>query len=403
MKNLLNIPLMILTFMVSCGFYSCSDNPVVSWKSETGQAVNEHFILNVYIENSGSMDGYMCSGSQLKDAVYSYVSALDSYADTTALNYINSVVIPYKGGVKSFIKDLNPLSFKKAGGNTANSDITNMLEKIISANDTNVVSIFVSDCILDVPEDDASKYFHLKKIELKNALVKGLNKNKNLSIEILRLKSAFTGRYFYNHGFEKLEDVERPYYMWVIGDKSKLATLHKKVPYSGNLEHGYENIFSWSTPSNVDFEICNKHGMASNDIILRNVEKDDKYHFFIKVNMKNTLQDDTVLCSTQYYKKNNSFIDIEGVSMISSKEKNYTHILDVALSPIYNSAAENIVFLAPTYPSWGSEVNDDTGNDIKSNLNKTTGIKYLLEGIANAYKDKNELFSLKFVINKNKK
>ena len=32
--------------------------------------------LNVYVENSGSMNGYMCNGSNLKDAVYDYVSDL---------------------------------------------------------------------------------------------------------------------------------------------------------------------------------------------------------------------------------------------------------------------------------------------------------------------------------------
>ena len=50
------------------------------------------------------MDGYMCDGAELKDAIYGYVSKLNSFSDTTELNYINSQIIPYKKGLKSFIR-----------------------------------------------------------------------------------------------------------------------------------------------------------------------------------------------------------------------------------------------------------------------------------------------------------
>ena len=39
--------------------------------------------VKLYIENSGSMDGYMFAGSELKDAVYSYISGLSTHSDTT--------------------------------------------------------------------------------------------------------------------------------------------------------------------------------------------------------------------------------------------------------------------------------------------------------------------------------
>lgn len=37
-------------------------------------------------------------------------------------------------------------------------------------------------------------------------------------------------------------------------------------------------------------------------------------------------------------------------------------------------------------PDWVIESNDDSGIDINDNLNKTTGIKYLINGVADAYK-----------------
>ena len=40
------------------------------------------------------MDGYMCDGSQLKDAVSDYISDLNRNTSATELYYINSKVIP---------------------------------------------------------------------------------------------------------------------------------------------------------------------------------------------------------------------------------------------------------------------------------------------------------------------
>ena len=44
------------------------------------------------------------------------------------------------------------------------------------------------------------------------------------------------------------------------------------------------------------------------------------------------------------------------------------------------------------------EVNDDSGKDIKKNIEKTTGIKYLVQGIADAYKKQQQLGEFKFVV-----
>ena len=399
MKN--NFISLICTLNIALLFLLCScETPVVSWNSSTIEKTEDNFSLKVYVENSGSMNGYMCDGSELKDAVYGYISALDSHADTTSLFYINSKVISYKKNLQSFIRDLNPISFQQAGGSIAHSDISEMFTNILANMKKDDVSFFISDCILDVPNGDAMKFFHNKKIELRNAIVKGLRINENLAIEILRLESTFNGRYFYTHGSVNLNNVKRPYFIWIIGDKSKLATIKSKVPFS-EIEHGYQNLFSWSTPSVVKFEICNKQGRVFNKLPLRNTESDGKYHFFIKTNLKNTLQDSAVPCNLKYYKKHNPFLTIESVSAISENETDYTHIMDISLSAKYKPSSESITFYAPVLPSWVEKFNDDKGLNIQSNMDKTTGIKYLIEGISDAYKNKNELFKIQFVINRN--
>ena len=56
----------IIVFLnISCG----SRNVTVTWDSVQQPVLSNNFNLKVYIENSGSMDGYMCNGSELKDAI----------------------------------------------------------------------------------------------------------------------------------------------------------------------------------------------------------------------------------------------------------------------------------------------------------------------------------------------
>ena len=58
---------------------SCSgDEIIVNSDNNPNQISDIKPILKVYIENSGSMDGYMCDGSQLKDAIFDYVSDLST-------------------------------------------------------------------------------------------------------------------------------------------------------------------------------------------------------------------------------------------------------------------------------------------------------------------------------------
>ena len=47
------------------------------------------------------------------------------------------------------------------------------------------------------------------------------------------------------------------------------------------------------------------------------------------------------------------------------------------------------------------KVNDDSGSDIRKNMDKTTGIKYLIKGVSDAYKDYTNLATIDFKIKNN--
>jgi hypothetical protein len=396
-KLLVKVLLVSIIFLnISCG----SRDVTVTWSSIEGSAQSNNFKLKVFIENSGSMDGYMCPGSELKDAVYSYASSLSSYADTTELNYINSRIIPYRYDMRRFIKDLDPYHFHVAGGNTSNSDISAMFESILNQTDDHTVSIFVSDCILDVPNGDSMDFFENRSIDIRNAFTKHLNKHSDLGVEIFRLESTFDGRYYYSRGSELLNNVKRPYYMWVIGNKNILAHLNKQVPPFTEIKHGIKNYFAFSTNSNIPFEITNTKNIAKGNQCVPTKNSDGDYEFLIKTNLRSTLQGADVLANPSNYATITSGIIVNGITELpNSSTSSFTHIINVIITNTSKSYAEKIT-LKPLYaPSWLEEANDDTGKDVKKNMNKTTGIKYLVQGVADAYKKQEQLVDFKFVVN----
>ena len=90
---------------------------------------------------------------------------------------------------------------------------------------------------------------------------------------------------------------------------------------------------------------------------------------------------------------------INGVTELSGSSSSlYSHIISVIITNTNKSFAERITLKPLSVPTWLEEVNDDTGKDIKKNLDKTTGIKYLIKGVADAYKKQKLLAEFKFVV-----
>jgi hypothetical protein len=302
--------------------------------------------------------------------------------------------------MRRFIKDLDPYHFHVAGGNTSNSDIAAMFESVLNQTDDHTVSIFVSDCILDVPNGDSMDFFENRSIDIRNAFTKHLNKHSDLGVEIFRLESTFDGRYYYSAGSELLRNVKRPYYMWVIGNKNILAHLNKQVPPFTEIKHGIKNYFAFSTNSNIPFEITNTKNIAKGNQCVPTKNSDGDYEFLIKTNLRSTLQGADVLANPSNYATITSGIIVNGITELpNSSTSLFTHIINVIITNTSKSYAERIT-LKPLYaPDWLEEANDDSGRDIRNNINKTTGIKYLVQGVADAYKKQEQLVDFKFVVN----
>ena len=395
MNKKLLIPIVICTIIVIAVISTCvggGSKIKLQWNAVLPpEEINDSIELKVYVENSGSMDAYMCAGSNLKDAVFDYVSDLKRLTTSCSLYYINSKIILYNGELKSYIKDLDPQSFARAGGNRGNTDLRDIIEKIIRANGKQTVSVFVSDCILDIPEN-AIDFFGNCQVSIKNTFNEALSANPDLGVEIIKLDSKFDGYWYCGHNRELLKDAKRPYYIWIIGSQKYLAEFNKKVPIE-NIIGGIKEYSAYAAPQKIPFDM-NRSTYVTNHSGKINVE--------ILVNLRGSLQSSDLYKNTAQYKSANpSQVTVISACEITDASSPYSHVITLEIDNPETLKHETLTFSYPYLATWVSNSDDTTGTNVKANLDRTTGLMALIKGIAEAYKNSTTYGSVSFEL-KNK-
>ena len=395
MNKKLLIPIVICTIIVIAVISTCvggGSKIKLQWNAVLPpEEINDSIELKVYVENSGSMDAYMCAGSNLKDAVFDYVSDLKRLTTSCSLYYINSKVILYNGELKSYIKDLTPQSFARAGGNRGNTDLRDIIEKIIRANGKQTVSVFVSDCILDIPEN-AIDFFGNCQVSIKNTFNEALSATPDLGVEIIKLDSKFDGYWYCGHNRELLKDAKRPYYIWIIGSQKYLAEFNKKVPVE-NIIGGIKEYSAYAAPQKIPFDM-NRSTYVTNHSGKINVE--------ILVNLRGSLQNSDLYKNTAQYKSANpSQVTVISVCEITDASSPYSHVITLEIDNPETLKLETLTFSYPYLATWVSNSDDTTGTNVKENLDRTTGLMALIKGVAEAYKNSTTYGSVSFEL-KNK-
>ncbi len=383
-----------VSFVFICTFEACSTEKIEVGVVEkpVSMEIPDSVSLRVYVENSGSMDGYMCDGSHLKDAVYDYISQLGMTCSTVELNYINTQIIQRGDDQDSFIRTLNPMEFKNAGGNRKNSNLSAMFEMILEQQNENTVSVFVSDCILDIDKNKSpSAFFGNTQVKMRNIFHKARQKQPSLSVEVARLESLFDGKWWCGSNNFDLNDVKRPYYIWVMGSKDILAKINSTIPLS-DIMHGITHYCAFVPEQNVPVELVNTSFQLGGN---------NKISLQALANLSTSLQEDDVLTDTLFYTSSKKQVSLQAINKIVKKDSPYTHALIMEVDNPQKLTEFNIVVDYPTFPLWAEDerYNDETGVWNETKLESTTGIRCLLQGVAEAYNNAHPVTKIDFLIN----
>jgi hypothetical protein len=373
-------------------------------------------IINVYLENSGSMDGYVNGPTDFENAVYDYLSDLQ-FADLGIksgsknelnLNYINSKVLMQRPDVEEFIRALEPNNFRIKGGNRGISDISNIIDTILSQTGPREVSVFISDCIFSPgnkykKRDNADEYLKAQEISIRGRIRQQIIERPNFSIVMLRLLSEFDGIYYNKFDVGQRIKDKRPFYVWLMGDKVYLKRILEVIDINEIEGSGVKNVYMASAKvDKIPFNILMpKPGKGSykldNSIEPKTISNakatskggDRKFEVSISVDFSNILLPEEYLIDENNYEVSNSAYSVEIKRYSGPNADKYTHEIKLILNKPVISRGLITISLKDKIPQWVYEYTDEEGNDVNNAMLKTYGLKFLVEGVNDAYSVEN--------------
>ena len=369
-------------------------------------------IINVYIENSGSMDGYVKGQTEFEHIVYNYLVDLKQIRIAKELNlyYINSQILPQQDDINDFIEKLEPSSFKAKGGNRGSSDIALMIRDILDEMNDSIVSIFISDCIFSPGKGkNADEYLNNQQIGIKNYLGDYIYHHPQLAVVGYRCMSQFEGYYYDKNDSGKYYKGPRPFYIWLFGGQGALNRIRIEMQKNNRPLRGVENVFTVFAGGTEMPDSCYAIKIKSGNFdldksdpkhTLKNLKADKggRVRFSVEVNYAPLILSDEYLCNTDLYELSDPKFELVSVERIK-EYKRYSHVLTFETDHVHPSTLD--VVLKTGVPTWPKQYNDDEGNEITDeNSAKTYGIKYMTDGIASAIIRKDYYTRMTININK---
>lgn len=251
--------LILIVFCVSCNRNKDSYSITTTIPStESNDKIN--ITIKLYLETSVSMKGYVNPNVtgvyKLVDVLPRLITDLGNKEhgyDSLELYTITDEPRRFRGTNKEFSDHLRTGSIM-AG---KSSRLHNMFRQIIdSTNDTNNISIFISDCILDLGRSSNSI---AEKSILTTEIYSFLSRRNNIRSIVYQFNSDFKGEHYYNVRNQTPSPYQgrilhkRPFYVWVLGNSENLKEfLEKKII------NNYDNIYTFGL-SNIplQYKICN--------------------------------------------------------------------------------------------------------------------------------------------------
>lgn len=428
MKKILVSCLLFLVaiFTISCtggkrnGIISSNASEMSTSSPSTGgltTSLPDHPVVNVYLENSGSMNGYVDGGrTMFQQDVYNYLSDVDISGIPSEMNlfFINSKIIPQNSVISNFINMLNPNSFRVEGGNTATTDMADIFKMILDKTSNDTLSIFISDCIFS-PGNIASPEAYLtnQQIGIKESFAKYVAEHPNFGVMVYQLSSNFNGRYYDYRNRPHQYRGERPYYIWVMGNVYYLMLLRDSIPNRKFQGSGVQNYWFASTyqMDEVNYSILPAPRNGSFDKVgkadLRNMKSDTNGDFMFTIAadlrlLELMLGDDYLMDSDNYARlldkkiSENIKIRIDRNEVAKSPA---THNLSLKTEKYIPKGEINVV-LQCLPPMWAYTMTDDDDTQLTElNSNKTYGLKYLLIGAHQGITARNSGYYMNMIVN----
>ena len=357
---------------------------------QSAQPVQTGKTINVYIENSGSMYGYVgVEGSDLRNTVFNYLTDinLSKCFGSMGLNFVNSKVIPQGSAVDDFVKKLEPNTFKVAGGNHGTTDIAEIFKRVYPQQN-NSATVLVSDCIISPGKGhNAAEYLVNQQTGIKGFL--GQKNLKNTGVIIYRMLGQFKGPYYNSVDEKKPYQGIRPYYIWVIGDIQQLKQMRTVVEPKMKTKPDEMCVISTINrdqkynivPGGGKYNISRQDGFTIEKLKKMKTAQGDRAVIKLSADYSKMLQDDAYLTDVSNYEVSDKSFTVDKI--IKTNGSNYSITIS---SPVVKKGTV-CVRLKNKLPQWVDKCSDTDGGfpDPNKKHQTTYGLAYLIGGVYDAY------------------
>lgn len=388
---------------LSCAVFSLSSckSRREKGKKEAKEAKAASFQLNIYLENSGSLWGYVNGErSEYRNFVQDVVQTAQTKGllSGVQLNFISTEVTPVTNeDVEGRLKQLS-----KADYSATTSDMIDMLGMIADAQQPGEVSMFVSDCIFTSSNQNMST--ENLATGIKGKMLKLLEKGDN-SVLVYALPCSFKGQYYAPKQGGMPFEGERPLYVWLMGDTKALARMVHEM----NFEHlegvntGYHEFAAIKTKTALDFVVAKKIKGAGTYRLVRGdkhaIEEAEtasgrKSGFSVTgwVKLGQLPLSDTYLADVRHYTCSHPAFEVSKVQPARDEEHKGAYEVTLQLKNPNSPAVPKgkiTVTLERNPCSWLEEVSDSEGGAPIDG--RTFGVQHMLNGLMHAYENAGEV------------
>ena len=363
------------------------------------------FNVDVFVDNSGSMNGYFKKTQQFKSTLSYLLTALQGLpeVDSLNLNCINSRPVPVITGAKPQQIDVfcDALAPARSDPNRANTDIASMLRELLDYSGTRDLSIFISDCVFSPSGVEASDYLKAQNYDIHGAFAAARRSHPDLAILLLQCVSGFDGTYYDCKNTTHKIHFDRPYYIWFIGRYPQINTVlhgsilaqlapacrHKLVLQSlpGPISPRYKIMQNHKLG---DFQLDENAGGPLTDATpSTDPSTRGKFGFEIMLDLTQSLQDEDYFLDSTLFHSDPYKTHIERIGGIPDvTTSGFSHLLRLETDNL-RPGTQNIDIYGKM-PSWidSCSSDNDTGIEhVAAETRRTYGLSPLLEGVYKAF------------------
>lgn len=379
---------------------------------------NNVIFINLYIENSGSMNGYISGNTEFKNAIRDLLVMMKFHYGEKKINlhFINSAIHPtsIEGDLVSFSSSLNAKTFKV--GNTASSNLNTVFKMILDRTSNNTISVLLSDCIYSIKGSNTEDLLSDQKSLTKDAFQSKFKNGEKLNTTIVKLQSTFNGLYY--NKFDKptlLKKQLRPYYITIIGTDTAMQDFNSKIELTKNKVDGFEqkyiltskdftkgNYYSViNTKSDVGRFKASRTSTNRNSIqAIEDVEisgrEKNNFTFAIAIDLRKIPAEENFLTDPNSYQVLDGDYKIIAINKMDKKtvkansliaiQKANAHPTHYIVVQATSKVQDDFTFsLKKEIPDWVNQTSTTDDTNMDNNKDKTFGLKYLVAGITEAY------------------